>query len=83
MSGKSQFVYNKQTSSWKVLLYDIDALVCSHKTHSLVKPRSFVARSFCENKLVRKYRPSALSMKKSIFNQLFSNGKIAIHLNSV
>ena len=26
-----------------------------------------LARSFCENKLVRKYRRSALSMKKSIF----------------
>ena len=39
---KSQFVYNKQTSSWKVLLYDIYALVCFHKTHSLAKPRSFV-----------------------------------------
>ena len=42
ISRKSQFVYNKQTSSWKVLLYDIYALVCFHKTHSLAKPRSFV-----------------------------------------
>ena len=38
-------------------------LVCFHK---LTRSQS-LARSFCENKLVRKYRPSALSMKKSIF----------------
>ena len=53
-------MYNKQTSLWKVFLYDIYALVCFHK---LTRSQS-LARSFCENKQVRKYRPSALSMKK-------------------
>ena len=33
ISRKSQFVYNKQTSSWKVLSYDIYALVCFHQTN--------------------------------------------------
>ena len=36
-------VYNKQTSSWKVLLYDIYALVCFQKTHLLAKPHSFIS----------------------------------------
>ena len=46
-----------------MFLYDIYALVCFHK----FTPSQTLARSFCENKLVRKYRTSALSKKKSIF----------------
>ena len=43
---------------------------CTIFTHSLVLKKltrsQSLARSFCENKLVRKYHTSALSMKKSI-----------------
>ena len=44
---------------------------CTAFTYSFVLTKltrsQSLARSFCENKLVRKYRTSALSMKKSIF----------------
>ena len=46
-----------------MFLYDIYARVCFHKTNELSRKASL------ENKLVRKYRTSALSMKKSIYLQ--------------
>ena len=33
-----------------------------------------LARSFCENKLLRKYRTSTLSMKKSIYDTHLETG---------
>ena len=49
---------------------------CTIFTHSFVFTRltcsQSLARSFCENKLVRKYRTLALSMKNSIFRTTFT-----------
>ena len=45
---------------------------CTIFTHSFVFTKltdsQSLARSFCENKLVRKYRTPALSMKKYIYH---------------
>ena len=67
---------NRPNAAENLSLYIINKLhhgkcFCTIFTHSFVFTKltrsQSLARSFCENKLVRKYRTSALSMKKSIY----------------